>query len=299
MKKRLELKGILFIVLTALCWGPSFAFIKTALSDFAPLTITFCRIFLGFLVFYLICRVKGLSLWKRRSSWKHYAILGFLFNIAPIILISYSEKQISSSLAGIMNSFALIFTAILSHFFVPGGKLSMKRTLGIGIGIIGLVIIYLPMLLKGRENKEIGVWLMIAATAFYGMGSVYARTHLKKDPGIVVLAFQLGLASLILFPFMLGIDQPFSNATPALASVLSLIGLGVIGSAGGFLFYYKAIDFSGPMFASLALLLVPIFAMIIGIAFMGDHFVWTTYLGVACIFGGILLVHPILQPKSK
>lgn len=297
VKKVMDLRGLLFIFLTALCWGPSYAFIKTALHDFSPLTITFTRIFLGYLILHAICMARGLSLWKRRSSWKHFLVLGFLFNIAPLMLISYSEMHISSSLAGILNSFVLIFTAILSHFFVPDGRLTGKRTLGIGVGILGLVIIYLPMLFEGGVSREIGVWLMIGATAFYGLGSVYARTHLKRDPSIVVLAFQLGLASILVFPFMMGFDQPLSLPTPALSSVLSLVGLGVIGAAGGFFFYYRAIHIAGPMFASLALLLVPVIAMIVGAVFMGDDLAWPTYIGVVCILSGILLINPIFQSK--
>ncbi len=299
MEKKLRTEGFLFIFLAALCWGPSYLFIKIALPDIPPLTLTFIRVVIAFVVFYGLSLFRKLSLWDWKQHWKIFLILGILVNACPALFIALGELFISSSLAGILNSLLLIFTAILSHFFGLRESLTTRKMGGIGFGIAGLVAIYLPLILKkGTAESFWGALLIILACLSMGIGTVYARTHLQKNiPPFALLTAQCFFASLILLPFSLAFDHPFSLPIPSVQAIFGAVSLGVIGTSAGFYFYYQAIQKAGATYATLSLLLVPILAIILGICFLHETIEWNTYLGTALILIGVFLVNPVKKNR--
>jgi drug/metabolite transporter (DMT)-like permease len=299
MGKRLKAISFAFIALCALCWGPSYLFIKIALPEIPPMTITLVRTAIAAVLLYALCLSQKLEFFRWIGQWKQFFVLGFLLNGLPSVFIAYGEKYISSSLAGILNSFTLIFTAILSHYFGRQEPLTKRKSLGILSGVAGLAVINLPLILKEGLHIGFGALLVILACACYGVGTLYARTHLQRSVPINVLLTGQCLATVILLlPFSFAIEHPYALAFPSLTGIASVIALGVIGTAGGYFFYYKAIDVAGATYASLSVLLVPIIAIVLGAAILKEHIGWNLYLGTALILIGVVAVNPAFQSKS-
>ncbi|HEY2811466.1 MAG TPA: DMT family transporter [Rhabdochlamydiaceae bacterium] len=296
MEKFLKIKSFFLLFLCALCWGPSYLFIKIAVPTIPPLTLVFLRTAIATLVLYGLCCLQKTQIFNWRKNGKHYAILGITLNAVPFYLISYGELYITSSLAGILNSLTLIFTATLAHFFAKE-PFTKNKIIGILSGIIGLCIIYLPLVFQQRKDSELGALMIILACLSYGIGTVYARTHLHNVPSIITLTAQLSIATAIVLPFALLIEHPYRLAFPPMPALLGAIGLGVLGTAAGFLFFYKALQIAGATYASLSVLLVPIFAMILGSVILQEHLTGNVYLGAFFILAGVLSVNPLLNKK--
>jgi len=293
MEKTLKAKSLLFILLCGLCWGPSYLFIKIAVVEIPPITLVLGRVAIASLILFVLCLIQKQKILAWTSHWKHFVILGITLNVLPFCLISFGEVYISSSLAGILNSLTLIFTAILGHFFGMRDPLNKNKILGISAGLVGLAIIYLPLVVQGKLGGALGAFLLVLACLSYGCGTVYARMHLQKIPGTVLLTAQLFIATLILIPISLFVDAPYNLPVPSLESILSVIALSLIGTVGGFLFYYKAIQLAGSTYASLSVLLIPILAIILGFLFLHEELSWNMYLGTFFILTGIITVNPI------
>ncbi len=226
--------------------------------------------------------------------------MGITLNALPFFLVSRGELFITSSLTGILNSMTLIFTAIIAHYFGRHDPLTKNKIVGIFLGIIGLAIIYVPILIHQSVNSQLGAAMVIVACLSYGVGTVFARTHLTTVPGTVALTFQLIIASLVLAPFSLFFDHPFQLATPSQTAILGLAALGVIGTAAGFYFYFRAIQLAGATYASFASLLLPIIAMICGAVFLDEQLTWNLYLGTLFILVGVFTINPALtKPLAK
>jgi drug/metabolite transporter (DMT)-like permease len=100
---------ILFALLSAV-WGASYMFIKIALDDgVAAPAIVFWRTALAAAVLLpLAIRMDAVS--TLRSRLAPLALLGLVQVAAPFLLITFGERHISSSLAGILVAAAPIFT---------------------------------------------------------------------------------------------------------------------------------------------------------------------------------------------
>jgi drug/metabolite transporter (DMT)-like permease len=297
MGKALKIEGIILLFLCALFWGPAYLFIKIAVLEIPPPTLVFLRVAIAWLILYPICRFQKKGAFDWKHHWRHYVILGITFNALPFYLVSFGELYISSSLAGVLYSFTLIFTAILGHFFGSHDPLTKNKILGIALGIAGLATIYLPLLFQENVKIGMGALMVIIACLSTSIGTVYARTHLQKASGIVVLTAQLGAATVILFPLALFIDQPYSLPFPSFQSIIGVLGLGVICTAGAFFLYYKAIQLAGAIYASFSVLVIPIFAMILGALILNEQLTWNLYVGTPLILSGILVVNPTFNKK--
>ena len=293
-----KVKSIVLIVLCALCWGPSFFFFKIALAEIPPLTVVLLRVGIGWAFMYGVCLAMKQTDFDWKNRWRHYLVLGITLNALPWYLICLGEVYISTSLAGILNSFALIFTAILSHYFGPCDPFTKNKLLGVGLGILGLGIIYLPMVFHERIESSFGVLFMILCCLCYGIGNVYVKSHLqKKIPGNIMLTGQLTVATLIMIPLSVFVDRPFTLPFPSMQVIWSAIWLGVIGTAAGFLIFYEAIKSAGATYASLSTLLIPLPAIFLGSIFLHEVLTWNIYLGTFVILAGVLAVNPIFERK--
>lgn len=280
-----------FVLLAACCWGPSYLFIKIALTGFSPFLLMLGRVSIAFIFVLPFCYAQFYSY---RRSILSFAILGLTLNALPQTLICYGELSITSALAGILNSCTLIFTAILGHF-LKHDFLTKKKIFGIALGLAGLLVIYVPLLFsEHKDQSPLGASLIILSSLSYAIGSLYARKHLKNTPTPVALAYQLLTAAMMLVPF--AAFQTPSSPPPA-AALFSLISLGLIGTALAYYFYFKAIEYCGPTYASFTSLLVPIFAMIVGLIFLQETIYWNAYLGLFFILAGLFSIN-LPQRKS-
>lgn len=292
----MKAKNLLFIILCALAWGPAYLFIKIAVVQIPPPTLVFLRVAISFIILYLICLLQKNTFFNWKQQWKQYVILGISLNAIPFYLVSFGELYISSSLAGILYSFTLIFTALLSHFFGKHDPLTKSKILGIVLGIIGLTVIYLPIVLHESIRNKMGVLMVVLACLSTAIGSVYARTHLKnKTSGLIILTAQLGITALILFPIALIFDQPYQLPLPSFDAIASIFGLGIICTVVAYFLYYKAIRMAGPTYASFSVLLLPVFAMFLGHFILHEHLTNNIYIGTALILSGVLAVNPVFE----
>lgn len=297
MDQPTKIKSILFLILCASCWGPSYLFIKLAVGQISPLTLVFLRVAIAFLILLLFCLWQKENVWKWKQYWKHFIVLGITLHALPFYLVNYGELFISSSLTGILNSFTLIFTAIFAHFFGPHVPLTKNKLIGILLGLVGLTVIYLPLVLQKGVEDEFGALLIILACLSYGIGTVYARTYLKKIPSRVVLTAQLGMATAILLPLIIFWDRPYTLPFPSAQAIFAAIFLGAVGTAAGFACYYKVIQLAGATYASFAVLLIPVIAMALGFFVLHEQLTWNLYLGTFFILAGLLTMNPPFKRK--
>lgn len=291
-------KNIFLLLLLALCWGPSFFFIKIILEELPTFTLVCARLSLASLVLILIIKAQGKSLLSWIHYWKQFVIVGFFANALPFVLITYAETQIASSLAGIINSSPPIFTAILAHFFLHEEKMSAKKISGILIGTSGIVAVFLPSLLKGVQANFMGVAYVTIASISYAIAMVYSRKHLMKLPNLIGPTYQLIMAALLTLPFAVVIDRPYLLAFPSLKVISSLFGLVLLGTVFAFVIYYAILKNVGATYLSTSTLLFPFVSIFLGVIFLKEELHWNAYLGCLLILTGLVITNSLINFKE-
>ena len=290
-------RTLLLIASLALFWGPAFMFMKFALQSFSPVTIAALRVSIGASLLYIVLRLRGGRLRPYLKYWKHFAMMGFFASALPFCLFPTSELYISSSLAGIINSSTPIFTVILAHYFVAE-KITFRKMLGISIGMIGIILIFLPSLFDAHLKNELGIILATLASISYAIGMVYAKRHLKDLPYLVAPAYQLTFAALFTIPFSILIDCCFGSVTPTPIAIFGILGLGIFSTTITFSIYYTIIRVAGASYLSMSTLLFPIVAVSLGYIFLDETLSWYSFVGAGLIISGLFISSPLLKKRT-
>ena len=189
-------KWILLIALS-LIWGSSFILIKKSLEHFNPYEVGALRVLISGIVLMPYAIAKRKLFPKRHLKWLIIAALtGSFF---PMFLFPMAETEISSSIAGIINSMMPIFV-ILVGSLVWKFSTTKRQLLGVLISFAGACI----LALGSGESGNIKIYpilLLIFAVLFYAICTTTVKSKLHEVPAILmsayVFSFVLFLPSLI------------------------------------------------------------------------------------------------------
>lgn len=253
---------VLFFVL-AVVWGSSFILMKEGAKNLSGWQIGAIRIFSAALVLlpFAVSSVRKLPVQKLPLI----ILTGILGNLFPAFLFGIAiQRQIQSSLAGILNSLTPLFVIILGALFF-NKKVPAKKVAGVVVGLAGLVLLSLT---KGPVTlSEVGFTLLILlATIFYGLNVNIITTYLQGINPLGMAA--VSIASLLLPSLAILLLNPVSFATaPERQSIFACVALGVLSSAMATALYYLLIKKAGGLFASLVTYAVPVVAIGWGLLF--------------------------------
>ncbi len=277
------------LALLALIWGWSFLFIKVAVAGMTPTAVAGARITLGALVMLVVLRVRGTPMPRDLRLWRHFAVMGLVHSAVPFTLLAWGEERITSALTAVLNATTPLFAALLTAVLL-GERLKRVQLLGVVLGFAGVAVAAGVGAADLSGSSLGGAAAAVGAAACYGMGFAYARKNLSGISPLVASGGQLVMGTLIIGPVAVwttiehGIDlQPHR--------VLAVLLLGVVGTGFAYVLNYGSIAELGPTRASVVTQLVPVVAVSVGVAFLGETFHLRLLAGAALTLFGIALLH--------
>ncbi|HEY0340566.1 MAG TPA: DMT family transporter, partial [Steroidobacteraceae bacterium] len=212
----------------ALCvlWGLPYFFIKLALTEVPPIGVAWARIAFGAAALLPVAWHRG-SLRGLGSHKLTILVFAFAELIVPFVLISLGERWVSSSLAGILIATVPMMVVLLSPMFGVHESLSVRRLIGLGVGLGGVVTLLGLDLVDGMLGW-VGVGCVALATVGYAAGSLIVQRHLSGVDELGAVAASLGVATLVLMPAAIWLT-PLRVPSPLVLT--SLVVLGVVCSA--------------------------------------------------------------------
>ena len=274
------------LLLLSVLWGSSFFFIEVALQSVTVFTLVLARVAIAGLLLMLYLYASGQQLPRTRQSWRQFIILGALRAALPISFIVWAETQITSGLAGILNSTSPLFTAIIAHVLTQDDKLSPQRFLGIMVGMFGVVILIGIDVLNGLGSQVLAQLAMLGATCSYGFAAVYGRQFRHMPATVSATGMLLG-TSLLILPLAL-LEQPWT-LTPTLISLGAIIGLSVLSTALAFIIWFQLIFRAGASNTSMVTFLIPITALFLGVVVLGETLSLGAIVGLVIILFGLAI----------
>jgi len=267
-------------VLAAL-WGASYMFIKVSIDDVSPIVVVWVRLVLAALVLLPIAHSRGV-LSALRPHLPVIAMLALVQVLAPFLLITFGEKHIPSSLAGILVASAPIFTALLAFRLDREELATGWRLVGVLVGIVGVGLLF-GVDLTGDSAALLGGLMILLASFGYAIGPLQMKRRLQGVPPVATAAATMTIAALMLTPAV-----PFAipSHAPGLDTVGSLLALGAGGTGFAFLIFYTLIAEVGPGRATVVAYIAPAFSVVYGVVLLGERFTVGTAAGLVLILGG-------------
>ena len=287
-------RGVAALVTLGALWGASFLFIRVAVPALGPFVLVGLRVGLAALVLALFAAATRRAL-KLRGLWGPLLFVGFANTAVPFSLISASEVHLTASLAAILNSTTVLFTALVAALWL-GESLTKKKILGVLLGIFGVAVLVGWDPLPLSPAVLLSVAAVLGASLCYGVGGVYTKRTFAGIPPLTLAVGQQTAAAGVMIPVALT-DLP--GEAPSVAVALCVLGLAVLSTAVAYLLFFYLISSAGPTATSTVTLIVPVFGLLFGVLFLGEPVGLGTIAGLAVILCSVVLITGIRFGKKE
>lgn len=285
----------LLLLLSAI-WGGSFYFFAILIKELPVFTIVFFRVFLATAALWIVVLATGLKPPSTWASWKNYFVMGLLNNVIPFSLIVWGESKVAPGLAAVLNATTPFFTVLIAHAFTANERLSWNRLAGALTGLLGVAALVGMDSIKSLGSDLIMQLAIVLAAVFYGFSAVWAR-RFSNMPPIVNAASQTAASSAMLLPLMLFFDHPWALPMPSNLAIFSQLGLALLCTAVAYILFFTILKRAGSTNISLVTFLVPISAIILGVALLNEHITLNHIMGMAVIGIGLALIDGRIPAK--
>lgn len=282
--------GVGRLATLALLWGSSFLWIKLSLRGLSPVQISFVRLVLGAGLLATLVLVRGLrrAVPRGRDIWGSLVVAALIGNATPFFLFAAGEQQVDSSIAGVLNATTPLWTFAVAVSIGHERRVSPVRATGLVLGFAGTVLIFAPWS-SGSQVTSWGGLACLGAAASYGISYVYLDRRLARSgvPPLVLSACQLTVATgyLALLTPVAG-RQAVDVRADALVAV---VVLGLLGTGAAYVLNYRMIAEDGATTASTVTYLLPVVAVVLGVAFLDERLTVNVMAGTAVVLTGVAL----------
>lgn len=254
----------ILLALLSLIWGSSFILIKKSLDHFNPYEVGALRVLIAGLVL-LPVAIKNIRKFPKKNL-KWLILAAITGNFIPMFLFPIAETEVSSSIAGIINSMMPIFVIIVGALLWKF-ETTKRQIIGVLISFSGACILAFSGG-EGGEFKLIPILLLLLATLLYAISTTTVKSKLSDIPAKILSAFVFSFV--LIFPSLIAlVFAGFFNELKMDNNLLVGLGfvslLSVFGTGLAMMLNYRLLSVSTPLFASTVTLLMPIVAIIWGI----------------------------------
>ena len=275
----------------AVVWGSSFFLIKIGLDAFAPLQITFGRVFFGLLAVLVVVALRRGRLPAPGVVWAHVTFSGLMMNVIPFTLFAWGETRVSSVLAGLFNAATPLFTALFALAIVPAERLTRQRLVGLFVGFAGVMLVM--GVWQGLSGDLVGSLACLGATVCYGIGVPWTRRFLADRPegGPSIMGAQLLTSTLITAVLTVALTDP---PTLQLGPALAVIVLGAMATGLAFIWLYRVIALAGSVVSASVTYATPVVSTVLGVVLLGEAVTWNQPVGAVIVLVGAAMVQGLL-----
>ncbi len=281
-----ELKGPIYILLSALCFGMSGTLQALAPEGATSLTICLTRMTIGSLFLLAWCAVSGkLPAALRGLPWKSFAACALLL-CASQGLFFIGMRHVGVAVGSVVNLASIpIFSALIALFLFKRPQ-SKAWYLATAVAVTGILLV--SGLGSRSVEKLLYIALPIIAAVFYSFYLVINQRIPHAIAPEAVMTFIMGFAAMIYMPvlFFYPIDWVWSSWRGVSVS----LSLGVVSAGFAFSLVLAGLRHTSTTTAATLGLAEPMVASCLGIFLLGEDSSPTTLAGIALVFLSIVIL---------
>ncbi len=283
-------RAYLLLTVTTLCWGANAVFGRLAVGEISPMALVSARWLGASLLLALIAHTHLRRDWRalrpRLVFLTAMGMLGFTaFNALFYVAAHYTTAVNIGILQGSMPVYVLI-----GAFAAYRTRVRALQVAGVMVTMLGVAIVASGGDLQRLAALEVnpGDALLVVACVLYAGYTV----GLRRSPPVSSLSL-LAVLSCAAFatslPLTLGEAAIGRLQWPTATGWVIVLLVTLLPSFVAQLFFIQGVTLIGPGRAGIFINLVPVFAAVLAVVFLGEPFEAFHGLALALVLGGILL----------
>jgi drug/metabolite transporter (DMT)-like permease len=286
------MSNTLLYIITVLVWGTTWFAIKLQVDQVpAELSILYRHALAGaFFVGWCYLKKIKLTIFTLKDHF-FLAALGISMFSAHYIFVYAATNHIASGMIAVVFSTVSFFNILYGAIFFKSMP-TLNVIIGVLLGILGITIFFSPVFMNNALQTAAikGIALAGVGSLIFSIGSVITRRNQSR--GLDTLPC-MTMATLygVLFILIYGLIQNVQFTIPSdFTYWSSLLYLSVFGTVIAFFCYLKLIRNIGAALAGYATVLYPVVALVISSVFEGYTWELSSFMGIALVLLGNVLV---------
>jgi drug/metabolite transporter (DMT)-like permease len=308
LAKPSDLPVYLKLAAVTMVWGGTFVAGRYLAGSLSPLLAASLRFLLASLALLLFIRMTRTPLVRPSPrQWLQLSLLGFFGIFFYNLCFFYGLHYICASRASLIVALNPAVIGLASWLLFKE-RLNRAKVVGIAICMAGASMVIVsrdPQLLAGGAGAGAGAWLgdllIFGCVLGWGVYSLCSKelNHSLGPVQTVTWSILLGTVMLWITCILRGEVSVAAIAQLGMQQWLSLLYLGVLGSALAYIGYYDGIRKIGATRSGVFIALNPLTAVILGALLLDEPLTLAMCLGGGLILAGIFLCNKPLARVWK
>ena len=282
-------KDWFLVILLGVFWGASFLFVEILLEYVTPFVVVYLRVAIASALLLVYILIRNIKFQFSRGDLFNLFVMGLLNNILPFLLIAYGQQSITGGLASILNANTSFMTILLVALFIPNEKLNFHRTIGVLIGILGVILAVDYQNIFQINNDSVGQYLILLATISYSFAGIWAKLKLQNLPPVVSAAGMLTMSTIFLSPYILSTHfEELSSLN--LDTLKYALGFALICTVFAYFIYFRILESTGAGNLLICTIIIPPSSIILNSIFICEVINTNEILGLLVIIVGLLII---------
>ena len=237
------------------------------------------------------------------------AVMGVFYVAVPFTLITWAEQSIDSALATILQGLTPLFALVIAAIVLHDEPITINKVGGLQLGFAGAAVIvarHLAPTAGANPGAELtGELALVLSCLSYAAGATFLRRtigtrKLVLDPITgpralrpveIALPQNIVAPAVIAVPAVLFESGTGGSVPPSAAAWLSVVWLGLFGSALAYLLFFRLLNIWGVYRSSLITYVMPIIGIILGVVVLNELIDLQTMIGAVMVIGGVALAN--------
>ena len=280
----------LLLSITSLCWAGNAIVGRLAAGHIPPVTLSFLRWFLAFLIILPFAWQHLVRDWRAIRANLGIMIVLSVTGIGAFNTMQYWALEHTQALNTLLlQSAGPLFVAMWSLVLL-GIRLTLAQAIGIALSLCGVLMILLHGDLTTLKNIEFnrGDLIFILALLMFGLYSVLSLKR-PEIHGLSFVGFTFGAGAACLIPpfiWELAARPPIEFDA---ANLLTLFYVAVFPSTVAYLCFNRGVQLIGANRAAPFFHMIPVFGAVMAFVFLGERPQLFHIIGFALVLTGVFV----------
>lgn len=261
-----------FALYTLICliWGSTWLVIHLGTNAaMPPFAAGAMRFVVASSLLWAYIAIKKIGLPKSLADWRATLVVGLLSNGASFGIVYWTSLYVPSGLGAVIFGTMPLFTAALAHFWIPGDHLRPSRIIGIVVGVIGIVVIFLPQFAEVESETLWATGLLTIAPIVSAASAIVTKRSTHDVPAVTLNAVTTGVGAVVLGSIAL-VTEPVSTIRFTTDQIWPIFYLAILGTIVTFGIYFRLIKITSAVTMSYVSVITPAIAVFLGWIILGE-----------------------------
>ena len=241
--------------------------------------------------------MKGIRIWPNREEWPVLLGIGAIFTL-QIAAMNFGFNLTTGAVASVLIATNVLFAAIFAHYFLPGDRITLLKSLGLITAFIGTALVLLKgVASEGSVTRSLedlrstgwGNWMVLLSACLLGLRLILTSKVLQRIDEVRVAVWQM-LFSLPLFAIGALSWETIRWENLSWQPIAGLVYQGVVIAGLGFMVSFYLIRTYTPSIMVSFNFVSPVAGVLLSVWLLGERMTIHIVIGMVLVAGGLYLI---------